>query len=90
MAAPKLKLTVKRGIPNDRSEKPGGEMIWLPVGDISLWEGRDGKLSGKLRVNALSGEFHVFEKTEEEDAPRKTAYRGQSQFSQSHLEEEKP
>jgi hypothetical protein len=89
MAQPKYKLTIKRGVPATNSEKPGGEMIWLPVGNINLWE-RDGKLQGRCRVFALGDEFYVFE-SEEDGAkgasPQRRAYRGEAPLTQQSFEE---
>lgn len=52
---PTFTFVVKR-----REDDANGNPIWLSVGRIMLWD-RGGRISGKLRLNHLPGEFHVFQ-----------------------------
>ena len=42
------------------------KVAWLPVGKISLWE-KDGKFSGKVQLNILDADLHVFEDKDDKE-----------------------
>jgi hypothetical protein len=42
------------------SNDPNGRPYWAPVGQISIWTEEGKAPSGKLRMNHLTEEFHVF------------------------------